>query len=294
MTFSTISRFYLLVASVTPALGFCGSHTHLDRRAEGEVPISTFGYTGTTGPILWNQLETANSLCSTGINQSPINMVPEAFTLVPASDTQLTIPDVPEGATFENLGSTVEVVMEEVGGQFVLDNTTFTLEQFHFHHPSEHLDNGVSLPMEMHMVFSSAAEEVAVIGVYIDIIESPTVVSLHILPRRAPSTLLETVFSSVGNISSPGSSTKTPPLVMSELVNLLNAGSFQRYAGSLTTPPCSEGVKWSVATEKLLLSRATFQAARDVVGFNSRYPQGNLGDQNLLATASAGGETAAE
>ncbi|KAI1080086.1 carbonic anhydrase [Whalleya microplaca] len=293
MTLHTISHFFLVVASVTPALAFCGSRTHLDRRAEGEVPISTFGYTGTTGPVLWTQLDAANSLCSAGTDQSPINMVPEAFTVVPATDAQLTIPDVPEGATFENLGSTVEVVMEGVGGQMVLEGTNYTLEQFHFHHPSEHMDNGVSLPMEMHMVFQTEAAEVAVIGVYVDIIESPTVVSLHILPRRAPSTLLETIFSTIGNIASPGTETKTPPLVMSELVTLLNAGSFQQYTGSLTTPPCSEGVKWSVATEKLLLSRATYQAARDVVGFNSRYPQGNLGEENLLKIASAGGATPA-
>ncbi|KAL7620916.1 hypothetical protein AAE478_008226 [Parahypoxylon ruwenzoriense] len=288
---STFSRLFLLAASVTPALAFCGAHTHLDRRAEGEeVPVSTFGYTGTIGPVLWSQLDAANALCSTGANQSPINMVEGEFTLIPASDTELTIPDVPEGATFENLGSTVEVVMEGVGGKFVLEGKTFTLEQFHFHHPSEHVDNGVSMPMEMHMVFSGEAEEIAVIGIYVDLVDVPAVLQLHILPRRAPSTLLETIFSSIAEIASPGTSTKTKPLIMSELVTLLNAGSFQRYTGSLTTPPCSEGVAWSVATEKLLLSKSTYQAVRDIVGFNSRYPQNNLGGQNLLSIASSGAE----
>ncbi|KAI1379937.1 carbonic anhydrase [Hypoxylon crocopeplum] len=287
---STFSRFFLLAASVTPALAFCGSHTHLDRRAEGEeVPISEFGYTGTVGPLLWTHLDPAlNGLCSTGANQSPINMVEGQFQLIPSSEIELTIPDVPEGATFENLGSTVEVVMEGVGGTFVLEGKTFTLEQFHFHHPSEHVDDGVQLPMEMHMVFTTPEEEIAVIGVYVDLIDVPTILQLHILPRRAPSTLLETVFSSIGEIASPGTKTTTKPLVMSELVTLLKAGSFQRYTGSLTTPPCSENVAWSVATEKLLLSKATYQAARDVVGFNARYPQNKLGEGNLLALAAGG------
>ncbi|KAI0848493.1 carbonic anhydrase [Daldinia vernicosa] len=286
---SVLSRFFILAASVTPVLGFCGSHTHLDRRAEGEeVPISKFGYTGAVGPLLWTQLDTAaNGLCSTGSNQSPINMVDGQFTLIPASDVELSVPDATEGATFENLGSTVEVVMKDVGGTFVLEGKNYTLEQFHFHHPSEHLNDGVSMPMEMHMVFTTEAEEIAVIGIYVDLVDSPTVLQLHLHPRSAPSTLLETIFSSIGEIGTPGTSTKTKPLAMSELVTQLKAGSFQRYSGSLTTPPCSEGVAWSVATEKLRLSKTTFQAVRDVVGFNSRYPQNNLGEQNLLAAASS-------
>ncbi|KAI1760304.1 carbonic anhydrase [Hypoxylon sp. FL1150] len=296
--YSVFSHLFLLAASVTPALAFCGAHTHLDRRAEGEaVEISSFGYTGTNGPLLWTQLNVAeNGLCSTGTYQSPINMAEGQFQLISASDVELTIPDVPEGAPFENLGTNVEVVMKDVGGQFVLEGKTYTLEQFHFHHPSEHIDNNVSLPMEMHMVFGTEAEEIAVIGVYVDLVDTASVLELHILPRATPSTLLETIFSSVGEIATPGSSTTTKPLVMSELVDLLKAGSFQRYTGSLTTPPCSENVEWSVATEKLLLSTATFQAARNVIGFNSRYPQNELGEQNLLAMAimAAQAETPAE
>ncbi|KAI1204868.1 carbonic anhydrase [Annulohypoxylon truncatum] len=288
---SAFSRLFLLATSVTSAMASCGSLTHLFPRAEGEeVPISTFGYTGAIGPVLWTQLNTtANGLCSTGSNQSPIDMVEGQFQLIPASDTELTIPDVPEGATFENLGSTVEVVMKGLGGTFVLENNNFTLQQFHFHHPSEHIDNGVSLPMEMHLVFSSETGNIAVIGVYVDLVDSPQNVSEARLTRRqTPSTLLETIFGSVGEIATPGTSTTTKPLVMSELVDTLKTGSFQRYAGSLTTPPCSEGVAWSVSTEKLMLSRATFQAARDVIGFNSRFPQNALGDENVLALAFSG------
>lgn len=140
----------------------------------------------------------------------------------------------------------------------------------------------------MHLVFS-AGTDIAVIGVYVDLVDPPQrTLKVHLIPRETPTTLLETIFSSVGEIAEPGTETKTKPLVMSELVNTLKAGGFQRYTGSLTTPPCSEGVAWSVATEKLKISRATFEAARDVIGFNSRYPQNNLGDQNVLSIASGG------
>lgn len=144
------------------------------------------------------------------------------------------------------------------------------------------------------MVFSTEAEEIAVIGVYIDLVDVVSVLELHILPRAVPSNLLETIFSSVGEIATPGTSTTTKPLIMSEVVTLLKGGNFQRYTGSLTTPPCSENVEWSVATEKLLLSKATYQAARDVIGFNARFPQNNLGEPNLLAIAMAGAQVSAE
>ncbi|KAK7739086.1 hypothetical protein SLS62_011322 [Diatrype stigma] len=311
---STIARLLLLAASATPALSFCGAHTHLDRRQEGEVEVNEFGYAGTIGPLLWTSLDPeVNQACSTGSRQSPIDMVEGHFNMMSGDSVALTIPDVPEGAEFENLGTTVEVVMDGLGGGLTLgDGTQYNLTQFHFHHPSEHLDNGVSMPMEMHMVFQSEANEVAVIGVYIDttgeegdacadagVVEggddgSGSGVHLNaslsaggakILQKRAPTTMLETVFASVGDIAEPGSHTTTAPLVMSEVVDALTAGGFQAYHGSLTTPPCTEDVSWLVATQKLVLSQATFASARAAVGFNARYPQNTPGQPNLLQMA---------
>ncbi|RYP68629.1 hypothetical protein DL769_005466 [Monosporascus sp. CRB-8-3] len=303
---SSIVRILLLAVSATPALGFCGAHTHLDRRQNGEVVVNEFGYTGTIGPLLWTSLDPgANSACSTGSRQSPIDMVPEHFNMMPGNSIGLTIPDVPEGAEFENLGTTVEVIMEGLGGGLTMsDGTVYNLSQFHFHHPSEHIDNGVSMPMEMHMVFQSEANEVAVIGVYIDV-EDPgaatpsrangkyphgprvnaALAGRDQLHRRAPSPLLETIFASVEEIAEPGSHTTTGPLIMSEVVDALTAGNFQAYSGSLTTPPCSEGVSWHVSTQKLVLSTSTFIKARSVLGFNSRYPQNTPGEPNLLELA---------
>jgi carbonic anhydrase len=69
-------------------------------------------------------------------------MVEGVFTLLQGSEIELTVNDMPEGAEFENLGTTVEVITQ--GGTLKVGEKQFELQQFHFHLPSEHLDAGKS------------------------------------------------------------------------------------------------------------------------------------------------------
>lgn len=231
---------------------------------------------------------TTNGACATGTNQSPIDMRAGTFTEVAGSDLAVTIPDFTSGATFENLGTTVEVVGE--GGSMTLAsrNQTFEFQQFHFHLPSEHLDNGTSMAMEMHMVFQSADAQIAVMGVYLDInnaaaaaaaaaaagakktkrqagkntmhtqarsekgsgkkctgarasssssSSSSSSQTLEVIdvdaeptanPAEVASEMIETVLGAVGEISNPGTATKTPAFAMSGLVAMLSGTTFQR------------------------------------------------------------------
>ncbi|KAI8715978.1 Alpha-carbonic anhydrase domain-containing protein [Fusarium sp. LHS14.1] len=298
------SLFTLLAASAPQVLASCAYGTHLHPRAEAfEEP--KFGYNGIKGPVNWYSLDpAANAVCATGKNQSPINMAKGSFNLIPASEMTLEIPDYAEGAEFENLGTTVEVIAEEAGGgSLEIAEKSYELKQFHFHLPSEHLDNGTSMAMEMHMVWQTAEEEIAVIGVYIDLDDGAAAAAASsakshhargrakraaLEPRQSAataSTVLETVLGSVDKIATPGATTHTEPLAMSELVKLLTSGSFQSYAGSLTTPPCSEGVRWLVSNQKVSIKTSTYLKARSVIGFNARYPQNAPGEENLLQIA---------
>ncbi|PKS12994.1 hypothetical protein jhhlp_000335 [Lomentospora prolificans] len=304
--YSTLATLAWAVFSASQALASCAHGTHLHRRQEGAVEVNQFGYVGLTGPLNWVALDAANILCATGTRQSPIDMTQGQFQLVPASALGVNIPDFTAGAEFENLGTTVEVIAQ--GGTMAINGVEFGLQQFHFHLPSEHLDNGVSHAMEMHMVWESAQGQIAVIGVYIDVENSQAAgaanqTAVTSVPaekrsakmdpkykreepkvaKRATTALLDTVFSSLPAITQPGTKTTTQPLIMSEIVDIINASDLQNYSGSLTTPPCSEGVTWFVSTQSLQISAANFGAVRDVIGFNSRFPQNTLGQPNLLA-----------
>lgn len=119
------------------------------------VPVNKFSYVGLSGPLNWYGLnETANVLCSTGMNQSPIDIGNFSGTSVASGKSiKLSIPDYPDGAKFENLGTNVEVV---VNGTLVDGGKTYALAQFHFHTPGEHRVNDEFYPMEMHFVFEAA------------------------------------------------------------------------------------------------------------------------------------------
>ncbi|KHE80304.1 carbonic anhydrase [Neurospora crassa] len=339
-------------ASVTPVWSLCSHNTFLHPREEGKtVEVKKFGYIGVTGPLFWSSLAPENTACSTGRRQSPIDMTGTSFNMVPSSEIQIDIPDFTEGTEFENLGTTIEVIAK--GGSMTFGEKQYTLQQFHFHLPSEHLDNGTSRAMEMHMVWQTENQELAVIGTYIDVATEagsgraippfaapappahpvPSGVPVHphinktapdapparfrirgsrshreqevIMPHPtnenetvpvrpvgpdapvsgAPTVLLETIFSTVDAIRTPGTVTQTPPLILSEVVNIWKSGHFQGYMGSLTTPPCSEGVMWLVSTQTLRVAPLTFENVRSVIGFNSRLTQNAPGEDNILAKA---------
>jgi hypothetical protein len=98
--------------------------------------------------------------------------------------------------------------------------------------------------------------------------------------------LLTSVTEKIAAISSPGSVTETGALDFAPLVDVISKQALHTYEGSLTTPPCAEGLKFFVTSQQLPLDVATFNKIKAVVGFNARFTQNNIGAENLLALSS--------
>lgn len=98
--------------------------------------------------------------------------------------------------------------------------------------------------------------------------------------------LLTAVTENLSEITIPGTVTETGPLDFAPLIKHLETTPLFQYKGSLTTPPCAEGLTFLVTKEPLPLNVKTFNAIKSVVRFNSRYTQNSLGKENLLALGS--------
>src|SRR5437016_6212769 len=151
-----LSTFIALTSLGTSVSASCLHGTNLQPRRlikydeeSKTVEVSKFGYTGLQGPLNWAGLSEENAACRESNNQSPINLADPQVEQIAPNIMQLSIPNV-ESAELENLGSTVEVVMEGLNGTLAFGGKTFSLKQFHFHTPSEHRINEEYFPLEMH------------------------------------------------------------------------------------------------------------------------------------------------
>lgn len=157
-------QLFLIAATLTLHLASanCIHGTSLHRREEGPggtVKVSSFGYTGLLGPLNWAGLAPENSACATSTNQSPVN-IDNTISLATEAPV-IVIPSV-KAAEFENLGSTIEVI---VNGTTTFAGTEFELRQFHFHTPSEHRIAEEYFPLEVHMVHEAAGTLPCLLGV---------------------------------------------------------------------------------------------------------------------------------
>ncbi|KAI5816543.1 alpha carbonic anhydrase [Pyronema omphalodes] len=256
----------LLLFSATLSLASCIDNTHLQPRSiSGDVSISTFGYTGLLGPLNWAGLSPSNSDCSHSVTQSPININTSSISLL-SPPPILNIPSV-SSAEFENLGSTIEVI---TNGTTTVNGTVFNLKQFHFHAPSEHRIDEEFFPLEVHMVHESSTGKLAVIALMFQLSSTET------------TELLTKVTENIKDIQTPGTRTETGELDFEEVVNHVQNTRLFTYQGSLTTPPCSEGLTFIIPQQPLPVDVETFNRIKGTVKFNSRYTQNELGKENIL------------
>jgi len=211
--------------------------------------VAHWTYEGEEGPEHWAAMGGDNAVCASGKRQSPIDIA--GRTPQRASKIQLAYHS--STATIQNNGHTV-VVAPSDGGGIIVDGTVYNLKQFHFHSPSEHAINGQRTALESHFVHQSEAGDYLVVGVMSDIgAADPMLASLW--------TYLPT---------DPGQALPLSDILINAQDLMPGTEDFYVYAGSLTTPPCSEGVTWMVFSSPLSVSAEQADAFSRLVGPNSR------------------------
>ncbi len=212
-------------------------------RAAAASEDSHWSYSGSTGPEFWGTMGHDNLVCSTGTQQSPIDIA----STVSADIEPLSIMWNKANAQIVNNGHTIQVNMP-AGNFMVRRRRVYELLQFHFHAPSEHLVDGESFHMEMHFVHRDVETgNLAVLGIFL----KPGA------PNEAFSMLSKAFPRKSGEEGKTGRFSPTT-LVPGKL-------DYWAYEGSLTTPPCSEIVSWLVVREPLQVDY------RDINWFTSIY-----------------------
>ena len=210
-----------------------------------------WAYKGEHGPEHWGDLSPDFVQCKVGVNQSPIDIVGA----VEADLPPLVLDYSSRTIDLINNGHTAQMNVEP--GSFLrVEGEEFELLQFHIHVPSEHWVNGEQFLLEAHYVHQNARGELAVVGVLYNEGEDPPALAKHI--SRIPS--------EVGK-----------PVAFDEALSNLAIASmdkgYYRYNGSLTTPPCSEGVRWYVLKQIHTVSKKRRDIFNELIGDDARGPQ---------------------
>ena len=227
----------------------------------GEAHVH-WGYQGHTGPDQWARLSDDFATCAAGKRQSPIDIRKSKAvkaTLTPIEfDYQAITPEV------VNNGHTIQANYSP-GSGISVNGKHFDLLQFHFHTPSENTVEGKPYNMEMHLVHKNKQGQLAVVGVFIKSGKHNDEIQKlwDKMPEHA------------GDKSGLDSSLSAADLLPKQR-------SFSHFNGSLTTPPCSEGVNWYVMDEPIEMSAAQIKKFAHVIGHNAR-PVQVLNDRFVLS-----------
>ena len=209
----------------------------------GSTPHWT--YEGEDGPVHWGSLDEAYRTCRIGKHQSPIDIRGAK----PADLPGIAFSYHPSALKLIDNGHTVQV--SYAPGSFItVGDRKYELQQFHFHHPAEEKVHGRSYPLVAHLVHRSAEGKLAVVAV--------------LLTDGKENKLVETIWK---HLPAEQGKEMTPDAVSVDVTGLLPATrGYFTFTGSLTTPPCTEGVTWFVLKSPVQVS------PDQVAAFAKRYP----------------------
>ena len=205
-------------------------------------------YRGEEGPEHWGTLAKDFALCSIGTKQSPIDIARPS----PKDLSNIVFHYQPSRTAIVNNGHTIQVSYD-AGNSIEVDGARYELVQFHFHAPSEHTIDGKPADAEVHLVHQSATGQLAVVGVLID--------------KGGENAALKPVLDKLPAHEGPAQ--PIDAAINTEELLPMQRTTF-RYEGSLTTPPCTEGVTWLVMTQPIHMSANQLGALADLLHGNNR------------------------
>ncbi|MBT5229612.1 MAG: carbonic anhydrase family protein [Methylococcales bacterium] len=231
---------------------------------------TVWGYQGEKSAEYWGSLKQDYVTCQVGKEQSPIDLEPPRNWFKPAKQANLPPLEFRYNAsplTIEHIGYTVEFTYEEENW-VEFKKTRYDLVGFHLHTPSEHSERGREYDMEIHFVHKNKETGKHVV-VALLVLQGPRNASLErILPF----------------VPTKKDKTSTTPIRFNSWFLLPRYRDYFYYTGSLTTPPCTEGVAWFVMKYPIYVSRSQRSFIHSLLGNNAR-PKQPLNDREVLESA---------
>ncbi|WP_343597818.1 carbonic anhydrase family protein [Acinetobacter sp.] len=221
-----------------------------------------WGYDAQLAPEHWADLAPQYQLCRTGKNQAPIN-IQKSYRSIESQPLQITYPSPLKSVIFD--GHTLQADSKSPNNTLHLDQQTFVLQQLHLHTPSENKISGKSYPLELHLVHQNPQGELAVVAVMMKLGAANPALTEMLSPTHFPKN-------------------QTQPLKSALHLNSLlpKQRYYYRFSGSLTTPPCSEGVTWLVLKQPLTLSPQQLKKIQTLLQHANNRPVQPLHGRTIL------------
>jgi carbonic anhydrase len=191
-----------------------------------------WSYEGEGGPSNWSKLDPKNSVCASGQRQSPIDIRDGIKVDVEAIKFDYR----PSSFRIVDNGHTVQVNVAD--SSIMVTGKSYELIQFHFHKPSEEKVNGKNFDMVAHLVHKSDDGQLAVVAV--------------LMERGSENPFIQTLWNNMP--LEKNAAVEPPDLAINPLNFLPTTRNYYTYMGSLTTPPCTEGVLWLVMKQPVQIS----------------------------------------
>jgi carbonic anhydrase len=249
-----------LVYAIVSLLFASCTDTEKGSEHSGDSHVVHWGYGADNGPDAWGSMSSEWALCAEGREQSPIDLANASEIELPAVDIRLPSETEVEVLNQEGViheldnGHTIQVNAKTSEAMTVGDKT-YALVQFHFHAPSEHTVDGRHFPMEMHFVHQAEDSALAVVGVLVE--------------EGAPNLGIAPIWAQLPEGPGAETAVEIPAGFADHIFPKVGSG-FYHYDGSLTTPPCSEGVKWYIRKTQTQLSKDQIAAFTVVYDHNNR------------------------